>query len=130
MTEHPNLTFLKKGYEAFNAADIETVAGLYHPEVVWHCPGNSLISGDHKGLNAVLEFFGKLAMLTDGTFKVEVHDLLANDDHGVCLSVNTARRGGKDLNLLETHVYHIKDGKITEAWNFPFDADKQDEFWS
>lgn len=130
MSEHPNLALLKKGYAAFNAGDIETVAGLYDPEVVWHSPGKNQIAGDHKGLNAVLEFFGKLAELSGGTFKVEPHDLLANDEHGVCLSINTGSREGKELNMLEAHVYHIKDGKITEAWNLPYDQVKQDEFWS
>ena len=131
MADHPNLAVLKTGYDAFSAGDIETVAGLYTPDTVWHEPGGSLISGDHQGLEAVLTYFGKLAGLTEGTFKVEVHDLLANDEHGVCLSILSGSRGGKELNQIATQVYHFNaEGKITEAWNFTGDQTKTDDFWS
>jgi ketosteroid isomerase-like protein len=130
MAEHPNVAMLRTGYGAFSAGDLETVAGLYTPDTVWHQPGNNLVSGDHQGLDAVLAFFVKLAELTAGTFKVEVHDLLANDEHGVCLATVSGNRGGKELNLIQTHVFHIKDEKITEAWTLSFDQAKEDDFWS
>ncbi len=98
--------------------------------LTWHEPGDSLISGVHQGIEAVLTFFGKLAELTGGTFKIEVHDLLASDEHGVCLSVISGSRAGKELNQNIVQVYHLKGGKITEAWNLPFDQAKIDEFWS
>lgn len=130
MAEHQNVAVLNKGYTAFIAADMETVAEVYDPEVIWHTGGNSQLSGDHKGKEAVFEFFGKLSTLTNGTFKVEVHDLLANDEHGVCLSIITGSREGKALNQREIHVYHFKGEKIIEAWNYPVDQAKYDEFWS
>ncbi len=130
MAEHPNVALLRTGYDAFIAGDIETVAGLYEPDVIWHEPGDSLISGLHQGIEAVLTFFGKLAELTGGTFKIEVHDLLANDEHGVCLSNISGSRAGKVLNQNVVQMYHLKGGKITEAWDLPFDQAKIDEFWS
>ncbi|HEX6493738.1 MAG TPA: hypothetical protein VF112_09515 [Candidatus Dormibacteraeota bacterium] len=41
---------------------------------------------------------------TEGTFKVEVHDILANDEHAVALAVVSGQRQGKSLSDRYTHV--------------------------
>lgn len=41
-----------------------------------------------------------------------------------------ASREGKQLDLLGSHVYHIRTGKITEAWWFWQGQRAYDEFWS
>jgi len=68
--------------------------------------------------------------LTGGTIKIVPHDFLANDEHGVVLLNVTGTREGNELNMMETHAYHLKDGKVTEAWLFPFDQAEQKIFWS
>ena len=130
MAEHPNISLLKKGYAAFAEGDMETLTELFDQDATWHFPGESLISGDHKGREAVFAFFGQLAVLSNGTIKVETHDILANDEHGVGLTNITANREGKELNLNETQVYHLKDGKAIEVWTFSENQRALDEFWS
>lgn len=76
MTEHPNIAILKKGYEAFGEGDMATLNELFDPSVTYHVPGNSQISGDYQGRDAVFGFFGKLAELSGGTIKIETHDFL------------------------------------------------------
>ncbi len=130
MAEHPNIALLKKGYVAFGEGDMETLTELFDPDATWHVPGESPIAGDHKGRDAIFAFFGQLAVLSNGTFKVETHDILADDEHGVGLSNSTGSREGKELNIKEIQVFHLKDGKVTEAWSFPEDTRASDEFWS
>lgn len=130
MAEHPNVALLKKGYEAFAKGDMATLTELFSENVVWHMAGSNPISGEHRGRDAVFAFFAKVTQLTGGTFKSELHDVLANDEHGVALTRATASRQGRQLNSLDTAVYHTGDGKVTEAWSFAQDQRVTDEFWS
>jgi len=127
---HPNEDLLRRGYEAFGKGDMATIAGLFADDIVWHAPGNSPLSGDFKGRDSVLALFAKGAELSGGTLKVEVHDILANDEHGVALVRNTAQRGGKSLDNHAVQVFHIRGGKVVETWFHPGDQAATDEFWS
>lgn len=125
---HPNEALVKKGYDAFGKGDLDAVKELLADDIVWHTAGRSEISGDFKGIDEVLGFFGKLVQATDGTFKIEVHDILANDEHGVAIVTASASRGGKSLTGNGVDVYHLKDGKVTEAWTMAYDQQEFDEF--
>ncbi len=72
--------------------------------------------------------FVKQFELTDGTFKVEVHDILGSDDHAVVLGTASGQRNGKSLSSPYAHVCHLRDGKLVEAWIVDFDPSKTDEF--
>jgi hypothetical protein len=56
----------------------------------------SVLAGDHRGPDAILGFFGKTFELTAGTFRVEVHDVVADDRHTVGLHLATGRACGPD----------------------------------
>ncbi len=130
MADHPNATLLRNGYEAFGKGDMATITELFSEDVVWHVPGNSQISGEHRGRDAVFAIFARTAELSGGTFKIELHDALANDEHAVALATATASREGKPYDQRECTVYHVSGGKVTEFWSFPQDQRKGDEFWS
>ena len=130
MADHPNLELLRRGYAAYSAGDLDTVNELFDDDIVWHVAGRSVIAGDYKGKEQVFGFFGKLQELTDGTSKIEVHDLLANDTHGVALAMESATRNGRSQELPASHVFHIANGKITEFWDSHPDQYASDEFWA
>ncbi len=130
MADHPNTTLLRNGYEAFGKGDMATLTDLFSEDVVWHVPGNNPISGDHKGRDAVFAVLAKVAELTGGTCKIELHDVLANDEHAVALTRATASRQGKQINVLESAIYHVRNGKVTEFWSFSQDQRLNEEFWS
>jgi ketosteroid isomerase-like protein len=130
MAEHPNVGLLRSGYEAFAKGDMATITELWNEDIVWHVPGNNLLSGEHRGRDAVFAAVAELAQLSGGTLSIELHDVLANDEHAVALIRPTASRQGKQLNKPETHVYHISKGKVTEWWSFFQDQGATDEFWS
>ena len=130
MADHPNAALLRKGYDAFAKGDTATLTDLFSEDVVWHLPGRNLISGEHKGRDAVFAVFAKTMELTGGTFKIDVHDIVANDEHTVTLSRASASRQGKQLDLRGVDIYHIRNGKVTEWWSFVEDQRLDDEFWS
>jgi len=118
MSAQTNAEVMQKGYAAFSRGDMEMLRNeLFTPDIVWHQGGKNQTSGDFRGADAVIGLFGKLFQLTDGTFKVEVHDLLASEEHVVVLARVDARRGGKTLQHGEySHICHFRDGKLSEAW--------------
>lgn len=130
MTDHPNLEIARAGYEAFDKGDLPAVIDLLADDVVWHASGNNILSGDYVGKEAVLGYFGKLMQETGGTFKNDVHDMLANDEHGVALVTVSATRGDKSLHANIIHVFHMRDGKMTEFWATSEDQSLFDDFWS
>ena len=125
---HPNEDLLRKGYAAFAEGDLETVMGLFADDIKWHVPGRNPLAGDYSGKEEVGAFFSRFMELTNGTFRIDVHDVLANDDHGVALIHSTAQREGKSLDSNDVHVWHISDGRATEHWIHPGDQYAADEF--
>lgn len=128
---HPNEELLRGGYEAFARGDLDAVRSLFSEDIAWHIPGRTPMSGDYRGHDEVFGFFGQVFELSGGTFSVEVHDILANDDHAVALVTEHAERPGRGtLDAKEAHVWHLAGGKATEFWGAPFDLHATEAFWS
>src|SRR5205807_9633935 len=100
-------------------------------ESVWRGGGGrNPLTGTIRGEDEVFGWFAKLLTLSDGTSKIDVHDVTANDNHAVVLSTDTAQRGDKSLRVEAVAVYHIDNGQVPEAWFFNSDAYADDEFFS
>ena len=127
---HPNETLLRNGYEAFEKGDLDTLRGIFADDIVWHSPGNGPLAGDYRGIDHVFGLFAKVAELSGGTLRNDVHDVLANDEHAVALVTVRGEREGKTLEDLQSHVFHVSDGRVTEVWLEAFDLYANDEFWS
>ena len=93
-------------------------------------PGNNRMSGEHRGKEAVFAAFAKTVEVPPLSIKIELHDVLANDEHAVALVHLTGSRQGKPLDTRDVSVYHISDGKVTEFWSIAEDQRATDEFWS
>jgi ketosteroid isomerase-like protein len=117
MAEHQNAKLVRKGYEAFGTGDMDTVNALFADDIVWHEGGNGPLSGDYKGKDQVFALFGKLFELTEGTFKIEVHDVLANDEHAVALLNLSASRKGQSWSGTSADVFHVRNGQVVEFWD-------------
>lgn len=127
---HPHEDLIRRAFDAFGKGDMETLGDVFADDAVFHVPGRSKISGDYKGKGEIFGFFGKLQELSGGTFKTEVHDVVANDEHVVALAPGTGEREGKRLSDNGVLVHHIKDGKVAEVWLHAGDQYAGDEFWS
>ncbi len=131
MGEHPNVELLRKALDAFSRRDLDTLRSLWADDIVYHYSGASPLAGDYKGKDGVLSFFAKGMQLAGGTLRmVEVHDVLANDEHGVALVRLTGSREGRELAWNQANIYHIRDGKIREIWGVPVDQRALDEILS
>jgi uncharacterized protein len=122
---HPNGELIQKGFEAFAKGDLETIAGLFSDDIVWHSPGTSVLSGEFRGKEAVFGLFGKLAEVTGGTFRQEIHAILADDEHVVVLTAD-GWDTPKPFSGQQVFVWHVLDGKAIECWAIPTDQQASD----
>jgi ketosteroid isomerase-like protein len=130
VTEHPNVELTRQGYAAFAKGDLATLAGQLADDVTWHVLGTGPLSGTYHGRDEVFGFFGRLAEETAGTFRLDVHDVLANDEHAVTLCTLSASRGDKSIEIPVANVAHVRDGKVTEFWAATTDPQASIDFWS
>src|SRR3989442_3676983 len=112
---HPNEELIRAGLKAFGSGDVESMRQFFAPDVIWHVPGRSQFSGDYKGQDEVLGLFARLFEFTGGTFRLDVHHVMANDEHGVGLSTPTAERGGKRPSRKSRQSRRSQAGQATEC---------------
>lgn len=117
MAEHPNVELVRRGYAAFGTGDMDTLKLLIAPDVLWHSGGHSPLSGDYEGLEATLGLFARFFELTGGDITQELHAMLGDDEHVVALiKQHLGRPDGRSYDGNDVHVFHIRDGKVTEFW--------------
>ena len=100
---------------------------MFAEDLVWHDAGRGQLSGDYRGREAVFGFFGKVMEVTEGSFHLDLHSVLADDEHGVALVTISANRGGRSIKVNAVDVMHLRDGKVTEVWAIPADQYAFDE---
>jgi uncharacterized protein len=131
MGAEENVAIMRRGYEAFNRGDMETLTELFDESAVWHLPGRSSMAKDYQGREAILAYFGQLGQETGGTFRAELEDLLADgDDRVVGIQRSTAERDGERLDVGDCIVFQLRDGRITDGREHFHDLYAWDEFWS
>jgi hypothetical protein len=131
MTEaERNAETVRRGYAAFNAADMKTLTELFDENASWHTPGRSSIAGDRKGREAVFTQFGRYGGETAETFKATLQQVFKADDGRVVgIHRNTAERNGKRLDVGCCIVFEFKDGRVIDGREHLYDLHAWDEFW-
>jgi hypothetical protein len=129
MAEHPNAELTRRGYEAFAKGDLAALSDLIADDVVWHVSGAGPLSGDYVGRDAVFAYFLTLAQETGGTFPLDLHDVVGNDEHVVALCTLYASRAGKSIEIPVANVNHMRDGRLTEFWSATTDPQASIDFW-
>jgi len=126
-----NVEVVRRGYEAFNTADMAALTELFAEDAAWHTPGRSPIAGDHRGRDAVFAQFGRYGGDTGGTFRAELQQLFAAEDGRVIgLHHNSGERNGKQLDTDCCIVFEVKDGRIVDGREIFADLHAWDAFWA
>ena len=89
-----NAAIVRRGYEAFNTADMETLTELFDESASWHTPGRSRIAGDHKG--RVGCGFGKAKEVSEAIRKAS----------------DSARKAMKNFSLAQNTIPHEVTGEF------------------
>jgi uncharacterized protein len=119
--------FLALQREMYAGGDLAPVAELLADDIVWHVPGTSPIAGDHRGRDAVIEYFRRRRELAGGAMEIVKHDEMHDDEVVVQLADGRAPGLGE---WRTAGVYRVAGGRIVEAWLVPLDLAHFDAVWS
>ena len=115
---HPNIVVMQQ----FNPADIASSAKIIAKDAIFHYYNPMLpdMQGDYLGRQGFMEFFGKIAGQTKGTFKVTPLSITPMGNELVVTHVkDTMTINSRQLEIDAVVVWRILDGKIKEAWDIP-----------
>ena len=128
--ETRNLDIVRRTYEAFQAGDAETLTRNFAPNIHYRVSPAGKFSGDYRGVQAVMEFFGQIAQESEGSFRVALVDMAASGARVFALHKISGKRGGKTLDSSDVIVFTLAGGAITEATIYSGDYPAGAAFWS
>ena len=108
-----NSDALKRGYDAFNNGDIETVSEIFADDVRWEGPNTDGVpmAGVHEGKDAVLEALGQIGDDFE-RFQVSPDEMVEEGDTIVVLShLDAKTSSGTELKLPGAEVWRMSGGK-------------------
>ena len=126
-----NVAIMQRAYDAFNSGDMDTLTEVFDENMVWHLPGRSSMAKDYQGRDATLAYFAQIGEETGGTFRAELQRLLSDDDGRVVgVQRSTADKDGKHLDVADSIVFQLEDGRVVDGREHFEDLYAWDEFWS
>src|SRR3954466_2636706 len=124
-----NVASIRSAFDAFERGDMNTLKEVFSPEIVWHEPGRSNVSGDYKGIDATLGFFAQLFARSGGTFKAELLECAeVAPDLVTCLINVSGKAKSGSLDQRSVLVFQQRSGRTVEWRNFSSDQYAQDTF--
>jgi uncharacterized protein len=126
---HPLEAIIREAYAAFGRGDIDGYLQPCAEDFTFHVAGHGGIAGTYIGRQGLYDLAGKAMAITDGTFREEVEDVLANDNHAVVLARHRFTRDGSFKDYRTAHVYDISEGKLAHCFEQPRDPASFDDAW-
>ena len=126
---HSNAELLERTFGAFGR-DALTVARTLADDVVWRVPGDTVMSGEYRGRDKVLQFLRQTRVQSDNTYSSELTYVVADDDRAVAVYRARGERKGRTLDIEQALFCVIRDGVIADVTAVPLDYRAFVEFWS
>lgn len=124
MTEHPNASLYREAFAKLVDKDVDFLIDTLHDDVVWWQIGATEPLRGKAAVAASLDWLRQL------DFDVELHDVVANDDHTVALVSATVRLEDFAFSYRTAEILHIEGGRITERWAFSDDTENIKRFFA
>jgi hypothetical protein len=129
--DHANVTRMREALDAYAARDWDAMRTHLDERIVWHVSGDHPLSGTYVGVDRVLEYLQCALGLTNGTLRLDVDEVLANDDVGAVILRARAERDGRQLDVHMAEAIRFgEDGRWAEFWALSDEQARVDEFWS
>jgi uncharacterized protein len=125
-----NVERTRNGFRAFNEGDVATILELLDEDIVWRIPGRNELAGTYTGRDATLAVLRRAVELSGGTYRIDLHYAVADEEHAVAVYGASGQRGDRALDIDQALVVRVADGRWVEVDAVPFDQHAFDEFWS
>ena len=111
-----NVEMVRAGYEAFNRGDIEAALAPLHPSIEWWPAADEPITAPYRGHDGYRRLIAE-AREAVPDLQTEIEELFVVGDRVVvCVRFwGRGRDSGAPVEVRETHVARLRDGKITEV---------------
>ena len=111
---HPNEALLRETYDAVGQGNLQILLDALSDDITWEDSSLGPLAGEYHGKQAVGEFFGKMLEVYAETLRVEVLDVVANDDRGVVLTREQGETAGEAVSWRGVHIWMFRDGQCAE----------------
>lgn len=130
MGQAENIATVKAFYVSSPADRDEPRRQFFADDAVWHVPGDSPVSGDYVGVEAITtEISRRMAPLD--RWKLEPRHIMTNGDLVVAIVHVDGERRGHAIRGHGAHVFRFDAaGRIVEAWGFNEDQPAVDAMLS
>jgi ketosteroid isomerase-like protein len=126
---HSNADLLERAFAAFGR-DALTVARTLAADVVWRVPGDTVMSGEYRGRDDVLQFLRQTRVQSDDTYRTELQYVVADDERAVAVYRARGERKGRTLDIEQALFCVIREGVLADVTAVPLDYPAFVEFWS
>ena len=114
----------------YRGGDRGAVRERLAPDVIWHVPGDSAIAGDHRGRDAVMDYFDRRRAIAGGAMVIVPGERLVSGDVVVQLADGEVERDGERLSWRTAGVYRMDGERVAEAWLVPLELAAFDAVWT
>jgi ketosteroid isomerase-like protein len=115
-----NINAIKQIYRGFERRDFGLIGRYFDPEVELYQTEFLPWSGHYRGHEGAARFFAKIVASIDST--VEIGRFIdAGDGHyvvEVSRTRGTAKQSGKGFDVVEVHVWRLRDEKVVSFQSF------------
>lgn len=132
MANHPMIRLLTAGHIRYGDLSMERLRLGIADNVEWYTPGTHPLSGKIVGIEGVFQWLKQSAEVTNGTFRVEMHRILADNEWAAVISTYRGERKGMTLEMpgVQTFRRDMDTNKIVEARIWVYDDVFVNKFWS
>jgi ketosteroid isomerase-like protein len=123
----------ERWYRAFLAGDPDELAVLVPPDAAWLIPGETQLSGSHRGPQGIVELRRRIAGLTSDTWRPlreDSADVTASQWHAVVLDRYVAERERRRLDSHEVVVLAVNGKRVVRLFHYLHDPVGFAAFWS
>jgi ketosteroid isomerase-like protein len=125
---HLNETILRDLYAKFAQGDISGFLDGCTDSVTFTVPGHAAVSGSFEKAT-FSDLLAPVMERSGGTFREDVLDVFANDEHGILLLHHHFERDGKARSYETAHIVEFAGGKIAAWREHPGSFAEFEEAW-
>ena len=99
-------------------------------DVVWRVPGETVMSGEYRGRDEVLQFLRQTRVQTENTYRTQLLYAVGGEDRAVAVYRAQGEREGRALDIEQALFCVVRDEQLTDVTAVPFDFPAFAAFWA
>ena len=124
-----NVEIVRRGWEAWSRGDVDALAALWDPEIVWKTEHfHNWPESGYRGTEGIRQFLDEWLAVW-GDYEISVHEVVAAPDGRVVSFFRHTGKGqqsGVPMELEMAQIATLRDGKMIELDNYDHPAEARE----